>query len=690
MAGISLTGNFELNIAAPIDNRLVASNSTVRDAIEFKYIGLKVFDLSDGRTYVWGTNSSWLVDGGNAVTGASQAGGIYGGSGSLPDDVIVDFGLMGTVQDDKSKKLTFKTYDSDEESRIDSYFYRRSTSGSYTEMSYRIDHILAPDILPEEQSGFIDFNSLDSYFPSHVGNISLGTRRNQFDTTIKGQKIIIGAKNYISLDPTGDVSVFPLTIGVEGFNVNLGVNYNPNSDGISSNGQQAYNSGFGSGRFQLNTDNTTYQSRNEEGTTWHDLLFIDNLSNPNQETSLLQFRIDNSAKDWDNNAVRDSKLRTIADFTRNSEHRFTMVQSWNWKNGGYSFKNKELLLPPTGNSFDVVMAGNDYIKDIKIFRGGSLTSAYPEGTILIIKFINNDSTRPGYISVNNTGSLIESNFNDSDFGGDTTSTAYNQRVTIINNTTKYKYGDIITFRKVSGKWEIVNLNRYKKLTERNYLFNEGLITDPWYFVSSGQVRYLNTFANNRSFLSLPRSSVTYYSTSTGNTPNKFPFSVVSSSANRETTNPDGFKFQISVDGNRIVHAQGNFRITMPDVYWGPQGGGTVQLFLTAAHSRGNLIRVGKINNLELLPRLETTWAFVSGYGIDTKNTGNTFTLSNAYISINAVGEIFVYFDLTYSGNLTTFRSGDAQIDIWVPPFSYPSATASITGGGGGSGPVVGT
>jgi hypothetical protein len=95
--------------------------------------------------------------------------------------------------------------------------------------------------------------------------------------------------------------------------------------------------------------------------------------------------------------------------------------------------------------------------------------------------------------------------------------------------------------------------------------------------------------------------------------------------------------------------------------------------------------VGKINNLELLPRLETAWAFVSGYGIDTKNIGNTFTLSNSYISISAVGEIFVYFDLTYSGDVNSFRSGSAQIDIWVPPFSYPSAISSIEGGGASTG-----
>lgn len=75
---ISTIDNFNINAKLAIDSRMVASNSTVRDAIAYKYDGLKVFQLDTRYTYVWNqtsfnttgiTSSSWDVEGGGGSIG---------------------------------------------------------------------------------------------------------------------------------------------------------------------------------------------------------------------------------------------------------------------------------------------------------------------------------------------------------------------------------------------------------------------------------------------------------------------------------------------------------------------------------------------------------------------------------------------------------------------------------------------
>ena len=62
---INIADQFKVNVALPIDSRIVASGSTARGAIQFKYDGLRVFDTSNRITYVWNPNISpsgdWVV-----------------------------------------------------------------------------------------------------------------------------------------------------------------------------------------------------------------------------------------------------------------------------------------------------------------------------------------------------------------------------------------------------------------------------------------------------------------------------------------------------------------------------------------------------------------------------------------------------------------------------------------------------
>ena len=66
---IKIQDNFQLNVSLPIDNRIVASGSTARNNITFKYDGLRVFDTFDRKSYVWNSSSSTWSDADTAGTG---------------------------------------------------------------------------------------------------------------------------------------------------------------------------------------------------------------------------------------------------------------------------------------------------------------------------------------------------------------------------------------------------------------------------------------------------------------------------------------------------------------------------------------------------------------------------------------------------------------------------------------------
>jgi len=68
---IKIIDNFTLNTSLPIDGRMVATNSTHRDTMPYKYDGMKVFQTDIRTTYVWSssayattgvTSTSWTVD----------------------------------------------------------------------------------------------------------------------------------------------------------------------------------------------------------------------------------------------------------------------------------------------------------------------------------------------------------------------------------------------------------------------------------------------------------------------------------------------------------------------------------------------------------------------------------------------------------------------------------------------------
>jgi len=65
---IQIIDGFQVNTAAPIDNRIVASGSVARNAIPYKYEGLRVFDTSDSVAYVY-VNGAWRSENSTGISG---------------------------------------------------------------------------------------------------------------------------------------------------------------------------------------------------------------------------------------------------------------------------------------------------------------------------------------------------------------------------------------------------------------------------------------------------------------------------------------------------------------------------------------------------------------------------------------------------------------------------------------------
>lgn len=73
---INIQEQFNVNIALPIDSRIVASGSVSRNAIQNKYDGLIVYDTGERKTYVWNAVTSNFVlsdlSGGGTVNGLAK------------------------------------------------------------------------------------------------------------------------------------------------------------------------------------------------------------------------------------------------------------------------------------------------------------------------------------------------------------------------------------------------------------------------------------------------------------------------------------------------------------------------------------------------------------------------------------------------------------------------------------------
>ena len=80
---IEIIDGFKVNSAVPVDNRIVASGSTARNAIAYKYNGLRVYDTYDGIPYVW-NNNTWNKESESSL--------------SVPSNITLGYGSTSTYK----------------------------------------------------------------------------------------------------------------------------------------------------------------------------------------------------------------------------------------------------------------------------------------------------------------------------------------------------------------------------------------------------------------------------------------------------------------------------------------------------------------------------------------------------------------------------------------------------------------
>jgi len=186
-----LISNFTINTNAPIDSRIVASSSAVRDAIAYKYDGMQVF-TTDSRV-MWTYNATTATWSSN-----TDNNGIYSGNGSLLSNTFVNIGninnSVGTqsyyfiLSGSASNKLYFS-----------SYYNRHDVSGDWT--GVELIQKFSIDSLTSSSMAYISYNPSDPINNSHLG-IDFGTS-NTKRMSITGDGIL---RLYTPINSNGQIN----------------------------------------------------------------------------------------------------------------------------------------------------------------------------------------------------------------------------------------------------------------------------------------------------------------------------------------------------------------------------------------------------------------------------------------------------------------------------------------------------
>lgn len=142
----SLVTNFDINLNQPIDSRIVVTNSSSRDAINYKYDGLTVFQTDTRQSWTWNNSSAtWSYN----VAGN----GIYGGSGSLIGNTYINIDTVGSSVGNTSKILGYYSAAGSNTVYLNNYLRRTAADSTYQSLAFRLQ--LLADSTP---SSYIEFN----------------------------------------------------------------------------------------------------------------------------------------------------------------------------------------------------------------------------------------------------------------------------------------------------------------------------------------------------------------------------------------------------------------------------------------------------------------------------------------------------------------------------------------------------
>jgi hypothetical protein len=173
---IQIIDGFQVNTALPIDNRIVASGSTARNAIPYKYHGLRVFDISNNIPYVW-NGSSWVSENASGIVGSGTSTffPLFTSSNVVGDSFLYqDGGVIKTGDDGGGSDLV----------EISPYYGTVTVQGGFVGPGTSITNINGSNInsgsipvnkLVNGSTGQVLVSSVTNPFWSNTSQLSVGT-----------------------------------------------------------------------------------------------------------------------------------------------------------------------------------------------------------------------------------------------------------------------------------------------------------------------------------------------------------------------------------------------------------------------------------------------------------------------------------------------------------------------------------
>lgn len=216
---IQIIDGFQVNKSTPVDSRIVASGSAARNAIQYKYEGLRVFDTSNGLSYVW-YNGSWAAEGGSFISGIGTSSyfPIYNSANTITNSLLYQTGTL--LKTSNSGNGTDKVI-------IDSFTGSITINGNYYGNGSQLTSLNASNISSGQLS---------------LGNLTNGASLGQILTAGPTSPI------YVS---SNQVSVGTASNAGTANNVNI-------TNDTTSNGYIPFVAGVGSNPIKINTTSLVY------------------------------------------------------------------------------------------------------------------------------------------------------------------------------------------------------------------------------------------------------------------------------------------------------------------------------------------------------------------------------------------------------------------------------------------------
>jgi hypothetical protein len=326
MPGISIISNFDINQSVPLDSRQVATSSASRDATPYKYEGLKIYQTDTKKTYIW-TGVTFSIDGS----------GIYGGSGSLIGDTLVNFGQVGNTVSNKSSQFGYSSTSATNGIFYTNYFNRHTaaipgTEWQGIELRNEFRYSTSGGVV---NSAYVSFNPADT--TNGYGGIAFGTGDGMGNTVQERVRITgngrvgIGTndpKEYLQIGSgtVGSGQSLPLTIHKGGSAV-IGYNWYYNSADF------VFDLKDGSSKISHEDGNIRFTHRKslDSPATFVDSLYLSSTGNVGIKTTSPQYDLDVNGNLRSNNVKINSSLTasnifaTSNYFLPNSNYKLTSV-----------------------------------------------------------------------------------------------------------------------------------------------------------------------------------------------------------------------------------------------------------------------------------------------------------------------------------------------------------------------------